>query len=180
MNTAGSAEGRLSHTLGLSLSLFALWLLLSGHYTGLLISLGAISVFFVVRIARRMAVVDSESVPLELNWRAPVYWLWLYGEILKSNWQVLKRICQPAKPIKPAAAWLSTSQHSDLARVIYANSITLTPGTVTLNVEGERILVHALEESTLADLKAGSMDQRVTRLEQQPAVELMDSGSKST
>ena len=73
------------HAISLALVLFALWLLLSGHYVPLLIGLGALSVLLVVTIALRMDVVDREGHPIHLSLKALLYWPWLAWEIVKSN-----------------------------------------------------------------------------------------------
>ncbi len=154
------------HAISLGLSLIGLWLLLSGHYTLLLISFGLLSVMLVVLIALRMDVVDHEGHPLHLNLKALfTYWVWLLKEIIVSNIYVCRLILNPALPISPTVIALRSSQSTDLARVIFANSITLTPGTVTIDVDGDITEVHALTEELARSLLAGSMDSKVTALE---------------
>ena len=154
------------HAISLGLSLIVLWLLLSGHYTLLLISFGLLSVMLVVLIALRMDVVDHEGHPLHLNLRALViYWCWLLREIIVSNINVCRLIINPSMPISPTVIALRSSQSTDVARVIFANSITLTPGTVTIDVDGDITEVHALTEEMARSLLEGTMDGRVTALE---------------
>ncbi|MFB3089274.1 MAG: Na+/H+ antiporter subunit E [Acidiferrobacterales bacterium] len=153
------------HAISLALVLFALWLLLSGHYVPLLIGLGALSVLLVVTIALRMDVVDREGHPIHLSPKALLYWPWLGWEIVKANLDVARRILDPRLPISPTVIRLKASQKSDLGRVIYANSITLTPGTVSIDIDGEHIEVHALTREAAQALRTGDMDRRVTRFE---------------
>lgn len=153
------------HAISLALVLFALWLLLSGHYVPLLIGLGALSVLLVVTIALRMDVVDREGHPIHLSPKALLYWPWLGWEIVKANLDVARRILDPRLPISPIVIRLKASQKSDLGRVIYANSITLTPGTVSIDIDGEHIEVHALTREAAQALRTGDMDRRVTRFE---------------
>ncbi len=153
------------HAISLALVLFALWLLLSGHYVPLLIGLGALSVLLVVTIALRMDVVDREGHPIHLSPKALLYWPWLGWEIVKANLDVARRILDPRLPISPIVIRLKTTQKSDLGRVIYANSITLTPGTVSIDIDGEHIEVHALTREAAQALRTGDMDRRVTRFE---------------
>lgn len=154
------------HAISLGLFLAVIWLLLSGHYTLLLISFGVLSVALVVLLALRMDVVDHEGHPLHLNSQALViYWCWLLKEIFVSNIYVCRLILSPAMPISPTVIALRSSQSSDLARVIFANSITLTPGTVTIDVDGDITEVHAITEEAARSLLQGSMDARVTALE---------------
>ncbi len=154
------------HAISLGLFLAVIWLLLSGHYTLLLISFGLLSVALVVLLALRMDVVDHEGHPLHLNSKALViYWCWLLKEIFVSNIYVCRLILSPAMPISPTVIALRSSQSSDLARVIFANSITLTPGTVTIDVDGDITEVHAITEDAAKSLLQGSMDDKVTALE---------------
>lgn len=157
---------KMAHAFSFGISLSLLWLLLSGHYSNLLISLGIFSVFFVILIARRMEVVDQESHPTHLNSFALVrYWFWLLKEIALANIDVCKRILDPELPISPIIVKLPCSQQSDMGRVTYANSITLTPGTVTLEVNESDIEVHALTREAAKALESGEMDRRVSVLE---------------
>ncbi len=153
------------HAISLALVLFALWLLLSGHYVPLLIGLGALSVLLVVTIALRMNVVDREGHPIHLSPKALLYWPWLAWEIVKSNVDVARRILSPTLPISPTVIRLKASQKSELGKVIYANSITLTPGTVSIDIDGDKIEVHALTREAAQALRTGDMDRRVTRFE---------------
>jgi multicomponent Na+:H+ antiporter subunit E len=131
----------------------------------LLLGLGALSALLVVTIALRMDVVDREGHPIHLGPGALLYWPWLGWEIVKANLDVARRILDPRLPISPTVIRLKASQKSDLGRVIYANSITLTPGTVSIDIDGERIEVHALTREAAQALRTGDMDRRVTRFE---------------
>lgn len=154
------------HTLGLAALLFFLWLLLSGHFDPLLLGLGIASSLLVVIIALRMDVVDQEGHPYHLKFKNLVrYWGWLLREIILANLDVSKRILSPDLPISPTIVRLPASQVSDLGRVIYANSITLTPGTVAINVSRLEIEVHALTTEAALQLERGEMDRRVSALE---------------
>jgi multicomponent Na+:H+ antiporter subunit E len=155
----------MQHIISLSLALALFWILNSGHTGLLMLSLAGGSIAFVVYIAHKMDVVDHESTPVHLTFRLPGYYFWLTKEVIASNLTVLKHIWLGNKSISPAMARIDISQTTDLAKVIYANSITLTPGTVSVNIEGNQILVHALLEQSIEDLKQGEMDRRVTRLE---------------
>jgi len=152
------------HAISLGLVLFVTWLLLSGFFEPLLIAFGIATCVTVVWIARRMDVVDHEGHPIHLGPRIVVYWLWLIGEIIKSNIDVAKRIIDPRLPIQPTLFWTKASQQSELGQVIYANSITLTPGTVSVRVSDGSILVHALSAESAAGVEQGDMDRRVSSL----------------
>ena len=144
--------------------MFAVWLLLSGHYTPFLIALGIASSALVVLVTLRMDVADREGHPIHLTWRALTYWPWLMIEIIKANFDVAKQIMSPSLPITPTLLRVKASQTSDLGQVIYANSITLTPGTISVDVANGEILVHALSRAGAEALLEGEMDRRVTRM----------------
>ena len=155
------------HTIMLSLSLAAFWLANSGHYSTLMLSLGVISIVLVVYIAHRMDVVDHEAQPIHLTLKMPNYYAWLVKEIILSNLLVVKHIWLGNKSISPGFATITASQSTESGKVIYANSITLTPGTVTVNIEDDKFLVHALLQESIEDLERGDMDRRVSRLEKE-------------
>jgi len=152
------------HSLSLGAVLFIVWLLLSGHYDPLTLSYGVFSCALVVLITQRMDVIDREGHPIHLTWSALSYWPWLAWEIVKANIDVGRIVLAPSLPISPTLIRVGTSQKSDLGRVIYANSITLTPGTISVDVTGGEILVHALSREAARDLEGGTMDRRVTRM----------------
>ena len=100
-----------------------------------------------------------------LGFRPLRYAPWLLWEVIKSNLNVARIIVDPRLPLSPRLIKVSTSQDTDLAQVIYANSITLTPGTITRDIRDHTIIVHALTEESAAILKTGEMDRRVAELE---------------
>lgn len=154
------------HAISLGLTLFATWMLLSGVYEPFFFFLGILSVVIVVAIAWRMDVVDREAHPIHMSMLLPGYWLWLFKEILLANIDVTKRIIAPSLPIEPRVFRVKPTQSDELGKVIYANSITLTPGTVTIDIDDDGdLVIHALSESAAADLETGEMDRRVTALE---------------
>ena len=153
------------HLISLFLTLAVFWLINSGHYTLLILSLGLISVALVLYIAHRMDVVDHESQPLHLTLKIPGHLVWLAKEIILSNISVVKHIWLGNKTISPVLTTIKASQKTDLGKVIYANSITLTPGTVAVDLVGDEIKVHALLRENIEALEAGEMDRRTSRLE---------------
>ena len=151
--------------LSLGAALYGLWLLLSGHYQPLLLGLGVASTIVVVLIARRMDLIDREGHPIHLSWRFLLYIPWLLWEIVKANIDIARVIVRPKMAIGPSVLRLKGTQESELGHVIYANSITLTPGTVTIGLEEGVLSVHALTREAAEGLKSGDMDRRVTAVE---------------
>lgn len=153
------------HTISLGSVLFALWLLLSGYLETWLLALGLASVAVVVIIANRMDVIDHEGHPIHMTWRMALYLPWLAWEIIKSNIDVARVILHPKLPIHPKVLKIKGSQVTELGHVVYANSITLTPGTVTLTLEDGAMEVHTLTEAAAEGLLSGDMDARVHAVE---------------
>lgn len=150
---------------GLGAILFGFWLALSGHYTPLLLSFGVGSCALVVYLSMRMDVVDAEGVPLQVTGRFLAYLPWLMKEIFVANLVVAKVILDPKLPISPRMVVFHGSQDSDLGRAIYANSITLTPGTITTGVNGQEFEIHALRAADLETDEEQQMDVRCSRVE---------------
>lgn len=153
------------HMFLLSATLAAIWLANSGHYTPLILGLGVLSIALVLRIAYVMDLVDPKAQPVNLTFQYPLYWMWLVKEIVKSNIDVVIRIWLRPKSIDPQVTKLKLSQTTDLGRVVYANSITLTPGTVTLDLQDDELTIHALTAEGVSALSTGDMDRRVKALE---------------
>jgi multicomponent Na+:H+ antiporter subunit E len=150
----------------LVIALAVFWLLLSGHYTPFLLAAGLGSVLAVTWFTdRRMRVVDLEGHPTHLSRNALTYWPWLLWEIAKAAWDVTRIILRPGLPISPRLIHVRASQATDLGRVIYANSITLTPGTISVELEDGEILVHALTREGAEGIESGDMDRRCTAFE---------------
>ena len=148
------------------LSLIAFWLLLSGMYTPFLIAAGIGSAIVIVLLSRRMDLAAHEGHPVHLAWVAVLsYWPWLFKEIIKSAWDVTRRVLHPALPISPVLVEFRPTQTTDVGLVIHANSITLKPGTISVEVEPDRFLVHALTREAGAGLAGSEMDRRCTALE---------------
>lgn len=146
-----------------------LWLLLSGVYKPLTIGLGVLSAVIVIFVTKRMDSIDGDRLTIDLK---PVaflkYIIWLLVEIAKANWTVAKVILTPSLPIRQHLFTVPYSQKTDLGQVIFANSITLTPGTVSVETEPGHFLVHALVYTPDTMEELGEMDRQVSAIEQEP------------
>lgn len=149
----------------LFVALFLFWLLLSGYFTAFLISAGVGSALAVMLVARRMHVADAEGHPIAISGRALLYWMWLGKEIVKSGWDVSKIIANPKLPISPTLVRFKPTQRSTVGLVTHANSITLTPGTITVAIDGDGFLVHGLTRASAAAVVGSEMDRRVSAVE---------------
>lgn len=123
------------------------------------------SIALVAVLSRRMGAVSEETLPVEWLWRPVVYLGWLVKEIVLSNLHIARVILSRDLPIRPKLVEVTTTQQTDLGHVIHANSITITPGTVSLDVRDGVILVHALTQDTAEGVQSGNMDSWVTWLE---------------
>ncbi len=153
------------HAVSLAIVLTIVWWLLSGFLVPLILALGAGSILSVVWIAHRMDAVDHESHPIHLAIRAIAYFPWLLMEIAKANFDVAKAILAGGDAIRPRLMVVKATQPSEVGRVTYANSITLTPGTVTIGAEDDTFTIHALTPGAYEGLETGEMDRRVTAME---------------
>lgn len=155
----------MKHTISLFITLSAFWLLNSGHYSLLILSLGFASIVLILVITHKMDVIDQESQPVHLTGRIFGYYGWLIKEVVQANMTVVKHIWLKGESISPALGKIKISQQTDMGKVIYANSITLTPGTVAIDLIEDEIIVHALLSKDVELLELGEMDRRVTKLE---------------
>ena len=139
---------------------------MSGLYLPLVLTFGAMSVLLTVVVLARMDKFDGEFLHYGLKFFELVrYTLWLFVEIAKSNWAVTKIILSGKEPERARLVRTPHTQQSDIAKVIFANSITLTPGTITVEVEPETMMVHALSLSDEDMEGLADMDRRVTAVE---------------
>lgn len=151
------------HSVGAFLSLYVFWLLLSGIFTPFLLISGAGCALAVVVYMRRMRVLDPEGQPLHLLLPASLYWCWLLVEIVKSGWVVVRIIVDPRLPISPTLVRFKPSQTTPVGLVTHANSITLTPGTIAVEVEPHEFLVHAITREGAAGVVDSEMSRWVLR-----------------
>lgn len=151
--------------ISLTIVLFGFWLLLSGHYTVFLIVLGALTALGTATYAHKLGILDSEGHPIQLAIRAIAYWPWLFVEIIKSALGVTRILLSPSLPISPTMVKVKGSQKTALGISIYGNSITLTPGTITVGVTGHDLTVHAIVGENATDLEEGGMDRKVRDFE---------------
>ena len=153
------------HAFSLAVILSGIWWVLSGLTLALILGLGAGSIVFIIWICHRMDAIDHETHPIHLAIGSLTYFPWLAWEIVLANIDVAIAILKNGSSVRPRLMHIKASQVSEVGLVTYANSITLTPGTVTLDVEGQDFLIHSLTEGSYDGLLTGEMDQKVTALE---------------
>ena len=153
------------HAISLFVVLFGTWILLSGHFSILLLASGAVCSALTVALANRMKILEKRTGLTIAFWRLPYFWLWLGVQILLCSITVSRKILSLKIEIDTVLKRIPISQQSDMARVIFANSITLTPGTLSTDLNRSEIEVHALEATSIKELKSGGMEKRIKGLE---------------
>ena len=146
--------------------LLGFWLPLSGHYDVSTTALGVVSVGVVIFLAQRMRLLAQGQHTLALYRRLPVYAGWLpAGQIMRANCDVAWRILHPGLPINPGFVRVATTQKRDLVKTIYANSITLTPGTISTSVDADTMEIHVLTLGPTSTTALQALERHVSKLE---------------
>jgi len=147
------------------LSCAAFWWLCSGQTKPFLLKSGLVVCLGVSWLTTRMGLADEEGQPLAAIPRLVLYAPWLFWQVILSNWDVVKRVWAPGRNIAPKVIEVPSRLETAFGRAIYANSITLTPGTVTIDAGEDTCLVHALHDAAATGLEAGDMHERVMKVE---------------
>ncbi len=147
--------------------LFVAWLMWSGHTELELVALGLGSCVLVVWLSARMGILDEEGYPWHLAVRLLSYVPWVIYQVVVTNIDAARVILSPSLPIHPHLVKLRVTQKTTLGKVIHANTITITPGTVTLDVRDDTFLIHALTKEAADADSSGALDRKVSRLEGQ-------------
>jgi len=148
----------------LAVLLIAAWVLWSGYLKPLLLGLGALSCLLTVWIVRRMGYFDDENFAFHYDWRLIGFWAWLGREVVVSSIEVARVVLRRRLVVEPKVVNIDGSGLGPVDLALLGNSITLTPGTLTLDVHEGRLLVHALTAEGAAALERGEMQRRVAAL----------------
>ncbi|MGD2170753.1 MAG: Na+/H+ antiporter subunit E [Gammaproteobacteria bacterium] len=151
----------------LLVSLAAAWLLWSGLYKPLLLLLGTASCLLTFWLVRRMGYFDERLFALRFSLRLLRYWWWLGGEIIRSSLEVARIVLDPKLPISPRVIDLEAQSPHPFDQVVLGNSITLTPGTLTIDLHKGVLKVHTLTEAGARELMSGEMNRRVTGMREE-------------
>lgn len=150
------------HLASWALVLCVFWLLLSGFFQPLLLGLSLASVMLVVIIIARMDRIDEEIKSVHYNPRLGIYFIWLLWQIAVSSIQVARIIWKRDLTLTPSIDKIPCGNTPSQSQALYANSITLTPGTLSIDIEDNEITVHALNAGSLDELKSGYMEKRIS------------------
>jgi multicomponent Na+:H+ antiporter subunit E len=150
--------------LTLVLLLIVAWVLWSGYLKPLLLGLGALSCLLTVWVVRRMGYLDEDTFAFHYDWRLLGFWAWLGREVVLSSIEVARTVLRRDMTVDPKVVDIDGSGLGPVDLALLGNSITLTPGTLTLDVRDGRLLVHALTSEGAAALHRGEMQRRVAAL----------------
>ena len=143
--------------------LFIVWVVFSGHFDPLHLGLGLACAALVAAVSSDLLLPTTARLQVSVGWRFLAYIPWLLWEVVLANLQVIGLILRPAG-IRSQVVRFKTSLPGDVAKVALGTSITLTPGTVTMDIDGDEFFVHALSDKAAADLKSGAMERRVAQV----------------
>ncbi len=151
------------------LLLFGIWIIFSGQFDLFHLALGLISALFVTWISSSFLFLDrSRGVRQRLGEiiRIPGYLIWILYKIFQANIHILKLALTPGdlKGVEPSVVKIKTRLRTDFGRYVLANSITLTPGTITVMIEGDELLVHSISGETAAGVRDGTMERRIAEV----------------
>ena len=141
-----------------TIGLFGLWVLLSGKLDAFHLSVGFLGAALIAWINTEPRHLDEPPLP---HVRLALYWPWLFWEIVKSNLNITKIILDPKLPINPRLIQYRTDLGSNPAVVLLGNSITLTPGTVTIEVSSSELEIHALDDGSSSGLESRTMERKI-------------------
>lgn len=161
---AAARKSTMSRKVFMAVLLALAWLLWSGLFKPLLLVLGAVSCLLVIFLSQRMRLFDHDVFSLRFIARLARFWAWLAREIVRSSIEVTRAVLSPRLPISPTVAEFDSQCEHPVDRATLGNSITLTPGTLTLRIDDGHFVVHALTEDGARDILGGEMDRRVAAL----------------
>lgn len=144
--------------------LFLVWVLWGGLLKTPVLQLGMASCILVAWLAMRMDLPRPYLYTLNLLYRLPRYWLWLLVQMVISNVQVLRLVLGPKSALNTTLIDLQALPRGNFGRALLGNTITLTPGTLTIGIDGKTITVHCLTASNAQDLAEGAMNRRVAQV----------------
>lgn len=144
--------------------LFVIWVILSGKIDLFHLGMGVLTVVGLIWLHRGLDPLRPVDSPRLRIGRMIIYFIWLFKEMILSALFVAREILRKDVKIKPQLLHFEAEQPTVLNAVIFGHSITLTPGTITLDLEDNRYLVHALTDETARGVLEGSMSQKVAKL----------------
>ena len=145
--------------------LMGLWVLLSGIYTPFHLGLGLGCSLLVACTLRHLDVTSTYKQYPQIAFRFLAYLPWLFVEIVRSSLDVTRYAWGPLKNISPNIAFVPAKQKTPMGLVIFANSITLTPGTLSIDIQDNEVEVHSMTLDMHEVLLVGEMNRRVAKIE---------------
>lgn len=157
------------YRISIFLLLFGIWIVFSGQFDAFHLALGLISTALVTAISSNFFFADrSRGIRARIREiiRLPWYLCWMLYQILLSNLHILKLALSPGDlpEVEPRLVRIKTELKTDFAKWFLANSITLTPGTITIDIEGDELLIHSISEATTTGVKDDAMQRKIASI----------------
>ena len=146
----------MSHLFRLGVILVVVWLLLSGIYEPLMLSFGAVSILISLWLTKRMLRIDQEQFTFFVTISLVKFLAQLFYKVIVSNYDVTLRVLG-IRPVESTFITIEVPFDNDVARVLYANAITLTPGSASIALSDHTLLVHTISEQGAQDLAQGDI-----------------------
>ena len=143
-----------------TLGFLLIWILLSESVGLFHLGLGLLAAFAVAWLNTDRSVSHFTILRLRIVW----YFVWLFGRILKSGFHLSALILHPALPIDPKMIRYRTKLREEAGIVLLGNSITLTPGTITVEVESQEFVVHAMDDRSAHDITSLQLEKQIACL----------------
>ena len=152
-----------------TMALFVFWVLLSASFEWIHLSLGLICSFAVAWLNSG----HSPFIPKFRVWSRVLFYLpWLFYKIIQSSLHLTKLILHPALPIDPKLISVESKLNHHAAVVLFGNSITLTPGTITAEVDRNKLIVHAIDKVSGEDFESNQMESKIAYIFKDEASDL--------
>lgn len=161
----------MKHFVLLSIALYIFWILLSGKMEAKYLLIGLGTAVVAAYISMPLLLIENKKGSKKyFAFDVPIiqylmYWCWLLKEVYKANIDVEKAVIRPEMAINPLMFTFKMPMDNPMAHATLANSITLTPGTITIDVTEDGVYtIHALTDGAREGLLAGDMQRRVAKL----------------
>ena len=149
-----------------AIAMFTFWILLSGEFTFILITSGVVASLITAYLSHDIFIGKADiKVEIRRVFRFLRYLPWLLWQVILSNIEIAYLVLNPKPLIDPQLVRFKPDLKTDLGIVTLAHSITLTPGTVTVEANREEFIIHAIWHKSAEGIISGEMQQKVKKIE---------------
>jgi len=147
------------------IALLIFWFMLSGHFTVIIVTSAVMYSLIAAYFTYNYFLEEISITGIKRIFKFIAYLPWLFWEIIMANLQVAYIVLSPKMPISPELVETETNLKTDYGKTALGNSITLTPGTVTIEIEDSKILVHAITKEHAQDIRNKDIEKKILRIE---------------